>query len=131
MSMSYTGFTAHGLSLTEIVDTDILHKLAEEGIVDCQFSFDGDAVAWRDCGALDWSTYEHYNDDVIYYVDLPRYPAPFGASYPDMDALVDDLYNEYNRTRDLAEEKCDIALPILTREKVRDNLRTFHGAFFS
>lgn len=125
MSMQDYSFADHGIVLNGLVDADILEELAEDGTIEAQFSFTGDALPLKDNGCPDWSGAYSLYDESIYYVPLPKSPQFFKAVYKDMDALVEDMRERYRVTRN-----GDKRLPVLSAKKMRGLLRYICGTYY-
>ena len=120
MSMNDYGFTAYGVVLNDIVDDDLLADLAENDEIASQFSFTGEAFKMRDNGCPDWGDQIAFDDNTVYYVELPKYPEFFKAAYPNMKALMADMARAVRRVK---------GLPKLTQKQIRDNLRKIEGTY--
>ena len=127
MSMRDYSFVTHGIVLNGLLDADVLEELSEDGVVESQFSFTGDAFPLNDDGDPLWSKFESFTDEAIYYVELPKSPHFFEAAYRDMDALVADMLARYRKVRRSDESR---RLPVLTAKKVRKLLREIDGTYF-
>ena len=127
MSMRYYSFSAHGIVLNNVVDADVLEELAEEDVVESQFSFTGDAFPLNDDGGEEWGEGESFADEAVYYVALPKSPRFFKAAYRDMDALVADMLARYRKVRRGDKSR---RLPVLTAKKVRKLLRSIDGTYY-
>ena len=127
MSMRNYSFSTYGIVLNNIVDADVLEELAEDDVVETQFSFTGDAFPLNDNGDQLWGEGESFADKAIYYVALPKSPRFFKAAYRDMDALVADMLARYRKVRRGDEKR---RLPVLTAKKVRKLLRAVDGTYF-
>lgn len=127
MSMRDYAVSGYGIVLNDIdgVDVDYLQELADDDIVSTQYSFTGEAFVLKDDGCEDWGKSESYDDDTIYFIELPKYPRLFSAAYPDMDACVRSMYNRYNSVRKTADK-----LPKLSRKDIREKLRSFSGTYY-
>lgn len=127
MSMSYYSFVTHGIVLNGLLDDDVLQELAEDEVVESQFSFTGDAFPLNDDGDPLWNKGESFVDESIYYVGLPKSPRFFEAAYENMDALVADMLASYRKVRRSDGSR---RLPVLTAKKVRKLLREIDGTYF-
>ena len=121
MSMREYAFTGSGVVLNDLVDYDTLQELAENEDIAQQFSFTGEAFAVKDDGCEDWGRSEPFDDDTVYFVELPRYPRFFEAAYRDMRHLIDAMVRAYRRVE---------GLPRLTRKQIRDNFRSIQGTYY-
>lgn len=127
MSMRNYSFSTSGIVLNGLLDADILDELAEDEFVDTQFSFTGEAFPLDDDGSPLWSEGESFADESIYYVELPKSPHLFKASYRDMDALVADMLKRY---RTVCRRDDESRLPMLTANQVRKRLRVIEGTYY-
>jgi len=127
MSMRDYSFSTHGIVLNGLLDADVLGELAEDGVVESQFSFTGDAFPLDDDGNEKWGEGESFADEAVYYVALPKSPRFFKAAYRDMDALVTDMLARYRKVRRGDGKR---RLPVLTAKKVRKLLRAIDGTYF-
>lgn len=125
MSMRNYSFNDHGIVLNGLVAPDVLEGLAEDDVVETQFSFTGDAFPLDDNGTPEWSNGSSFADEAIYYVSLPKSPSLFKAVYRDMDELVADMLARYRKVRN-----GDKRLPVLTARKVRKLLRMIDGTYY-
>ena len=113
MSMRDYGVNDYGLLLTEETMEHLASVMCEDYTEDeykydrfsfnddvvnklCEYisSFSGEAIKIRDNGDDDWMSQncaEYYNDDVIYYIPLYRYPSLFSAAYADINEIVDEM----------------------------------------
>lgn len=127
MSMRDYSFSTYGIVLNNVVDADVLEGLAEDGVVESQSSFTGDAFPLDDDGDEKWGEGESFADEAIYYVALPKSPRFFKAAYRNMDALVADMLARYRKVRRGDEKR---RLPVLTAKKARKLLRAIDGTYF-
>ena len=73
-------------------DDDMGYGLYCEGICEYISEFTGEAQDLSDDGTIIWcSNGDSYNNDVIYYVALSKYPTLFNSAYSCMDELIDEL----------------------------------------
>ena len=108
MSMRYYAVSDYGLLLDEETIKIIASKLFEDfsedekedwgyllydhGICEYISDFTGEAQQLSDNGTVVWSSNgEVYNDDVIYYIALSKYPTLFNGAYSCMDELIDEF----------------------------------------
>lgn len=127
MSMRNYSFVTHGIVLNCLLDADVLEELAEDGVVETQFSFTGDAFPLDDDGSPLWNKGESFVDESIYYVELPKSPRFFKAAYRDMDALVADMLERYRKVRRSDESR---RLPVLTDKRARKLVREIDGTYY-
>ena len=121
MSMQDYGFSAYGVVLNDIVDGDLLEDLAESDAISSQFSFTGEAFKMRGNGHPDWGDALEFDDNTVYYVELPRYPEFFKAAYPNMKALMADMARAVRKVK---------GLPTLTPRQIRENFRKIEGTYY-
>jgi hypothetical protein len=68
------------------------YELYEKGICEYIGEFTGEAQEVNDDGTFYWGgDYEAYNNDVICYVPLAKYPTLFKRAYNNMDEIIDEI----------------------------------------
>lgn len=63
---------------------DVVDKLGVEYIS----SFTGETYQLLDDGDVDWADSDFFNDDMIYYIHVSKYPNIFEKAYESMDELL-------------------------------------------
>lgn len=63
---------------------DVVYKLGIEYIS----SFTGETYHLLDDGDVDWADSDFFNDDMIYYIHVSKYPNIFEKAYESMDELL-------------------------------------------
>lgn len=106
------------------LDTEVLQEMADNGIVSQQ-SLTGETFPWSKTGRIMWSDGEYYDDQTVYYIDLPKYPSFFKQAYENMRELVNDLKRAYDEAR-----AKDDRLPKLTLKQVQENIREIEGTYY-
>ena len=130
MSMREYAVNAKGLLLNNLkvdgktISHDILEELVEEGVCTCT-GLIGETFPYDEKGRINWNASEHLNDEMVYYIDLPRYESLFRRAYKDMAELVRDMKRAYDKAR----EK-DNRLPKLTLGQVQKNIRDISGIYY-
>ena len=125
MSMRDYAFCDHGLLLNKLVDDDLLQELAENEVIESQFSFTGEAFPLNDNGHEDWAHGDPFNGETVYYLSVTYHPGLFSLAYSCMDELVKDLQRQYRKAR----RKCK-ELPKLTARQIRENVRSIQGTYY-
>ena len=121
MSMRDYAFSEYGIVLNDLIDDDTLQELAENDVISSQFSFTGESFEVNDDGSTDWGNSETYDDNTVYYVELPKYPHLFKAAYRNMSELVKSMSVRYRKIK---------GLPKLTNRQIRDKLRLIQGTYY-
>lgn len=124
MSMRNYAFQEYGILLNDLVDENLLEELAEDEVVERQFSLTGGAFALRDDGTEDWGDCTYFNDAPVFYLSLPRHPQFFKAAYRDMDDLVRSVARVYWQAR-----REDGRLPKLKLPDIRKRIRSISGTY--
>lgn len=106
-------------------DEDCLEEMAENEVVEHQFSFTGEAFPVDDKGKADWGHGDQFDDECVYYIPTKRNPNLFEAVYAGMKELLDELCESYRAAR-----KQDARLPKLTRKEIRERLRYISGTYY-
>jgi len=125
MSMRDYAFCDHGLLLNKLVGDDVLEELAENEVIESQFSFTGEAFPVNDDGRESWGHGDPLNDETVYYLSVTNKPGLFSLAYSGMDELVEDLQRQYRKAR-----RKDGRLPKLTVKQIRERVRSIQGTYF-
>lgn len=125
MSMRDYAFCDHGLLLNKLVGDDVLEELAENEVIESQFSFTGEAFPVNDDGRESWGHGDPLNDETVYYLSVTNKPGLFSLAYSGMDELVKDLQRQYRKAR-----RKDGRLPKLTAKQIRERVRSIQGTYF-
>lgn len=125
MSMRDYAFCDHGLLLNKLVGDDVLEELAENEVIESQFSFTGEAFPVNDDGRERWGHGDPLNDETVYYLSVTNKPGLFSLAYGGMDELVKDLQQQYRKAR-----RKDGRLPKLTAKQIRERVRSIQGTYF-
>lgn len=121
MSMQDYSFTGYGIVLNDVVDQDVLEEMAENDDISSQYSFTGEAFEVKDDGCEDWGKSDTFDDNTVYFVELPKYPRFFRAAYRNMDALMDDMERAYRKVK---------GLPRFGRKRLRKLFRSIQGTYY-
>lgn len=121
MSMQHYAFSTYGILLNGLVDDEILDELAENEDISHQFSFTGEAFSVKDSGVEDWGDSKYFNDESIYYLELPKHPGLFEAPYTGMKQLIAAMTRMYRKVPDL---------PKLTPSKIRERFKSIQGTYY-
>ena len=125
MSMRDYAFCDHGHLLNKLVGDDVLEELAENEVIESQFSFTGEAFPINDDGRESWGHGDPLNDETVYYLSVTHKPGLFSLAYSGMDELVRDLQRQYRKAR-----RKDGRLPKLTAKQIREHVRSIQGTYF-
>ena len=99
--------------------------MAENDVVEFQFSFSGEAFPLNDDGFEDWSRGKPINDTTVYYLSAKRRATLFRAAYSGIDELVKEMATTYNLAR-----KEDGRLPRLEPAQIRRNIMVIQGTYY-
>lgn len=138
MSMRDYSFVDYGIVLSEDILKCVAQKTFEDfneeewngypyGYIEDLFEkyglgynseFTGDAVLVDDAGDDDWSCYESYDSDAIYYLPVGKMPSFFTCAYKNMDELIKEFKNS------------DIGKKLPDDFDFRGNFRHIVGTYF-
>ena len=121
MSMQHYAFSTYGILLNGLVDDDLLDDLAENEDISHQFCFTGEAFAVKDSGVEDWGDSKRFDDESIYFLELPKQPGLFEAPYTGMKQLIAAVTRMYRKVLDL---------PKLTPSQIRERFRLIQGTYY-
>ena len=70
---------------------DMLYALYDEGICEYAGDFTGEAIGVDDDGSNSWNDTIVYNNDMLYYVPLRKYPSLFHKAYDSIIDIINEL----------------------------------------
>lgn len=98
---------------------ELAYELFSNGILEYVSEFTGEAIEVDNVGMYSWyGNDEMYNNDVIVYVQLSRYPTLFKSAYNNMEEIIDEVKSKIGKY--LPED-------FNYRDKIRHICGTYYG----